>query len=335
MPEGLLLGRFLLPIVAAARRRRMDTVQLHRLGIEPDRLSGLDAMVPSGLVYRLLEELATLSDIQELAIEVATSTAASDMGLLGLAVRAAPTARLALSVVVRYQQVVNTVARFHLIEHDGETTLAEDRLGPAGLGRHIAAEVTTMTSIHWARKLLGAHLSPTRVELTRRGTFQRYRSWARCVVTGGAERATVSFASAQLDRLNATGDQEVWQFVSELLAELAGPTASDGPLVHQLKRQLASSLSEGEPTLREMARRLGLSARTLQRRLNSEGEPYSRVLDRLRHELAVAHLGRPTLALSEIAFALGFDEVASFHRAFRRWEHTTPAAFRAARQLKD
>jgi len=333
MREGLLLGRFLLPIIAAASRRGLDPLRWQRLGIEAHRLTALDTMVPSSRLYRFLEELAPHCDIEELAIEVATSTSASDMGLLGLVVRAAPTERQVLLGLVRYQHLVNTVAGFHLIEHNGEITLAEDRVGPPGLGCDIAAEITAMTSIHWARKLFGAEFSPTRVELTRRGNFPRYRSWASCVVRGGAVRASVSFSATQLERASASGDEELWQFVSELLEERAG-AASDGSLVNQLRRQLASALSEGEPTLQEMARRLGLSPRTLQRRLSAEGAGYSNVLDRLRHELAVAHLGRRALAISEIAFALGFDEVASFHRAFRRWEHTTPAAFRAL-LLKD
>ena len=56
------------------------------------------------------------------------------------------------------------------------------------------------------------------------------------------------------------------------------------------------------------------------------------MLDGLRHELALAHLAKGELAIAEIAFALGFDEVASFHRAFRRWEKTTPARYRLKAQ---
>jgi AraC-like DNA-binding protein len=99
--------------------------------------------------------------------------------------------------------------------------------------------------------------------------------------------------------------------------------------VHQLRRELAALLPEGAPSLSEIARRIGESPRTLQRRLAGEGHRYSSVIDGLRHELALSHLSRAELGIAEIAFALGFDEVASFHRAFRRWEKTTPAAFRA------
>src|SRR5215831_1013411 len=81
MREGLLLGRFLLPIIAAASRRGLDPLRWQRLGIEAHRLTALDTMVPSSRLYRFLEELAPRCDIEELAIEVATSTSASDMGL--------------------------------------------------------------------------------------------------------------------------------------------------------------------------------------------------------------------------------------------------------------
>src|SRR5215831_10913204 len=106
MREGLLLGRFLLPIIAAASRRGLDPLRWQWLGIEPHRLTALDTMLPSGCVYRFLEELAPHCDIEELAIEVATSTSVSDLGLLGLMLRAAPTERQALLGLVRYQHLV-------------------------------------------------------------------------------------------------------------------------------------------------------------------------------------------------------------------------------------
>src|SRR5262245_11953972 len=105
--EGLLLGRFLLPIVAVAR---LDDAWMRRRGLEPERLAAPETMVPSAAVYALLEELAPRVDVEAFAIAVATATTASDMGPIGLAVRAAPTGRDALALLVRYQHVVNTVA---------------------------------------------------------------------------------------------------------------------------------------------------------------------------------------------------------------------------------
>jgi AraC-like DNA-binding protein len=330
--EGLLLGRLLLPIAEVARRHGLDAL-LAASGIAAEQVTGLDAMVPSARIYQWLEAIATRVDVEHFAIAAATATNASDMGLLGLAMRAAPSARHALELMLRYQRLVNTMADFHVIDGEGELTLAEDRCGPDGPGRLFAAEITAMTNIHWSRLLLGPGSSPTRVALPRRATFARYAAWASCPVIGGAARASVSFRAAALDQPVATSDDELWRFLSDLLAANARP-ANRSPLVHQLRRELASVLAEGAPALSAVARRLGQAPRSLQRRLAQEGTTYLDVLDQLRRELAAAHLGKQKLSIPEIAFTLGFDEVASFHRAFRRWEGTTPAAFRASLSTK-
>jgi AraC-like DNA-binding protein len=328
MREGLLFGRTLLPVVAVARRHGLADTELQRLGIEPERLHALDTMISSRHIYGLLEAIAPRVELESFVIAVATATTPSDVGLLGMALRAAPTVRDALMLLIRYQQVVNTMAGFHLLEREDEVCLVEDRCGPIGLGRAIAAEITVMTTVHWSRLLMGDNVAPRSVAVLRPGRFPGYESWAACRVDSGAPRAAVTMTAALLDRPLSRADDELWRFCGELLAERAG--ASVAPVVHAIRRQLTSSLCEGTPSLAEVARRLGESPRTLQRRLAAEGQRYTTVLDELRHELALGHLKRGELAIAEIAFALGFDEVASLHRAFRRWEHTTPAAFRAA-----
>jgi len=330
MREGLLLGRTLLPVVAVARRHGLDDAQLHRLDIDPARLSALDAMLPSARIYALLEAIAARVELEPFVLAVATATTPADVGLLGLALRAAPTVGEALALLIRYQQVVNTVAGFHLLPGDDEVTLAEDRCGPDGLGRAIAAEITAMTNVHWSRFLCGHAVKPRRIALLRAGKFPRYQAWAGCPVDGGAPRGSVTFAATLLKEAVPRADDELWKFCCELLAERAGTLPSS--LVHQIRREITAVLCEGPPNLAEVARRLGEAPRTIQRRLAAEGQRYSTVLDELRHELALGHLTRGDLGIAEIAFALGFDETASFHRAFRRWEKTTPAAFRGGRQ---
>src|SRR5262249_14335210 len=240
----------------------------------------------------------------------------------------APTARAFFELFIRDQRAVNTVAGFHLLEQDGELTLAEQRCGPEGLGRLVAAEITVMTSIQLGRKLFGDGFAPLRIAMERAGSCARSAPFAGCPVRGGAARASLTFSAAFLDAPRTGGDAELFEFFSDLLAQRARD-ADDASSVASLRRELAAALADGEPTIGEMARRLGQSARSLQRRLAAEGKRFSGVVDELRHEMALAYLARPRFSIAEIAFALGFHEVASFHRAFRRWEGTTPAAFRA------
>jgi AraC-like DNA-binding protein len=95
-----------------------------------------------------------------------------------------------------------------------------------------------------------------------------------------------------------------------------------------VRRCLAGELCHGQPTLQQIARRLHMSPKTLHRRLDDEGTSFRRVLTEVRRELAARHLTEDQLAISEIAFLLGFSEPSAFHRAFRRWTGHAPLAFR-------
>ena len=75
---------------------------------------------------------------------------------------------------------------------------------------------------------------------------------------------------------------------------------------------------------------MGLSARTLSRRLGEEGTSFRNIQDEVRRELALALLGDPGKSIAEVAFFLGYAEPAPFHRSFKRWTGTTPQLHRRA-----
>jgi AraC-like DNA-binding protein len=93
-----------------------------------------------------------------------------------------------------------------------------------------------------------------------------------------------------------------------------------------LKRLLAGS----RPEIAAVARELGLSDRTLQRRIIDDGATFRQLLLEARQELAREYLNRPEMDVTEVAFLLGYEDSNSFYRAFRTWEGTTPSQLRAA-----
>jgi AraC-like DNA-binding protein len=94
---------------------------------------------------------------------------------------------------------------------------------------------------------------------------------------------------------------------------------------------VAEELSRGVPTVEDVARRMATSERTLRRRLEEGGSSFRELLDDTRERLARNYVRDRRMALSEVAFMLGFSEPSAFHRAFKRWTGTTPAAFRSRR----
>jgi AraC-like DNA-binding protein len=103
--------------------------------------------------------------------------------------------------------------------------------------------------------------------------------------------------------------------------------ATEGLAVN-LHRALSSRLARGQSEIDLVARDLGMSSRTLQRRLSQQGLSYQRVLDRVRRETAEKSIADSALSIGEIAYLVGYSEPAAFHRAFRRWTGTTPQTYR-------
>jgi len=112
-------------------------------------------------------------------------------------------------------------------------------------------------------------------------------------------------------------------------------TPSDGStLEHALRARLRDALAQGRADAARMAELLGVSERTLQRRLNQLGRRFSEIVEDFRREEAARLLATPGLPLTEVAGRLGYAEQTSFTRAFRRWTGTTPGAWRAGPQAR-
>jgi AraC-like DNA-binding protein len=144
-----------------------------------------------------------------------------------------------------------------------------------------------------------------------------------------ADVLTVSFLAADAARPFLTASQAMWDvFEPELrrrLADLEGAAT----FAQRARAVLLEALPSGSFAVDQVARRLGVSGRTLQRRLGDEGTSFQEVVRATREELALHYLQRTRLSSSEIAFLLGFEEPSSFFRAFHAWTGQTPEGARA------
>jgi len=112
--------------------------------------------------------------------------------------------------------------------------------------------------------------------------------------------------------------------------EIGARLPSGNGVVLAVRRVLASEVAGGDIRIEAVARRLGFSARTLQRRLTASGVSYQQLVDSARREAAARYLANSSLAIGEIAYLLGYSEPSAFHRAFKRWNGTTPHSLRRA-----
>ena len=128
-----------------------------------------------------------------------------------------------------------------------------------------------------------------------------------------------------------TADNSLWEMFEPELQRCLAQLEGSATMRERTKAALLEGLPSGVTAMDEIARKLAMSKRTLQRRLDQEGHTFRAVLDATRQELAHHYLRTTTLSYSEIAFLLGFEETTSFYRAFQRWTGKTPETVRQAR----
>ena len=137
------------------------------------------------------------------------------------------------------------------------------------------------------------------------------------------------FSARDLDRSLRGAAPAVSALLAEraraLLAAPARPSAAG-----EVERAMEQCLAAGDASASSVARRLGWSPRTLQRRLHAEGDTLSSVRDRVLARRARALLAHDTRTIEEIAQQLGFATRSSFERAYRRWTGSSPARDRRA-----
>ena len=98
---------------------------------------------------------------------------------------------------------------------------------------------------------------------------------------------------------------------------------------------ISSLLPHGRVVVNDVARSLGMSQRTLARKLAAEGLNFTEILQQLRRDLAVRYLDDNKLHVSKIAWLLGFNEVSAFTHTFKRWTGKTPSQTRTTAASSD
>ena len=181
-----------------------------------------------------------------------------------------------------------------------------------------------------AQRGTGTRVQPKRLELTRRRCHEgRLARHFACEVHFDAPTDRLVFDASVLTLPLLTHNPQLLAVIVPGLEEALRATDGSRTLADDVKTALRESICGERPAVGKVARTLGLSARTLQRRLGELGTTYQRLLDEVRRQSARRLLAATDLAAPEVAFLLGFEELNSFTRAFQAWEGTTPTKWRA------
>ncbi|MCH2186844.1 AraC family transcriptional regulator, partial [Myxococcota bacterium] len=291
---------------------------LDRVGIDRSVVSDPKAQVPLAKHAELMEVVARETGDDCLGLHIGMKVVPADLGVIGFAMNNSVTVRAALENFSRYLGAYTGGCFFELIEKRDETyydfgyTLPE--LGI--LDRRQEAECTLALVLNIVRIISGERVNPVRVSFEHPApkTVSEYNKVFDSPVEFGRPKNTIVFKTNFLDQPVKSADSRLFDVVEEHLQLVISEQVARDDSVAQVRKVIARQLSNGVPTIDWVASQMGLAKRTLQRRLNDEGMRFSQIVDEVRHSMAVRYVEKSDMALTEVAFLLGYSHLSAFSR---------------------
>ena len=327
------LARIVGLLVQAAQSKGIGAQQLlEGSGVDPSCLADPDARIALATETRLWERAAELSGDPCFGLHAAALIRPGAFDVMDYAVRTAPTLLDALQRLARYNRLAHDAASFRIVD-EGACIRVEHAFAGAGPqpGRQASEFTLASLPVVAAQMSGGAPVGVLGVAFTHAAPadLAPYRAVFGVRPEFGAPVASMRFDAAPLRRPLPQADPGLSRIVTAHAEQLLAALEPLVPgLAGAVRHLVAQALPEGPPPLRQVAQRLHLSERSLQRRLEAEGHRFADLVDEVRRELAQRYVADPRLALGEVAYLLGFAEPSPFHRAFKRWTGQTPAAVR-------
>jgi len=333
---GQITSLFAHKVIKAATAGHADPagyrrVLLARVGLDPDARLDPKQMVDDTAYYALVEQV-TRDDPNgaSMPVRVGSLMRCDDYGAFGLAWKSALSLRGSFERAQRYGRVLSSVAQYEVREEDGLIWDMLHRDGPRTLGLRLSNEQTIVAIAQISREVSagGQQIKAVHFKHDAPNDISAHEAFFGCSVIFGSDRDALAFTSEATELPNRLGDASISQFFDAHLEQELAALERDQGLAQRVRIQVSQALSEGVPPISEIAGRLGMSGRTLQRRLSELGETYHDLVDAARRELAEQLLSETEYALAEVAFLTGFSEQSAFTRAFKRWRGQTPRSYR-------
>jgi AraC-like DNA-binding protein len=282
-------------------------------------------------VLAFLERLSAELGDPVLGLAIARASPMGTFGFIDYCTMTSPTLEDAIARVARYVCMLTDRVQIALEVRGGEATIVRTLKADALHNRHLS-EFTMAIIAERCRDIVGAAMTFREVSFAHApaAEVERYEAFFGAPVRFGAAKDALTFDAALLGHTLKTADPYVGDMLDAHARRLTVDANGRDAGLDDLRRKISARLSDGTPTLTELAKATGTSTRTLQRRLLERGTSLRKLVDDVRRETALELLLRPDTEISEVCFVLGFADPAPFYRAFRRWTGTTPQKYRVS-----
>ena len=309
------------------------TVLLRKSGLPLTLWSSGKGMVTTEQFFALWRTMGELNDDPAIGLKLARLIPVGQHHPVSMAALHAQTFRDALRSIARYKILWCAATEMHLSEGREECIVQFTPLLNREFVPPLMLDGIFAVTLELGRHGTGQPLYPLRVELKRNSAHRDIlEAYYGCRVKFNTSRNVIFFRTADLDRLFITYDAELLATLGPQLEHKLAERKAGLTVAARVNWILLRLLGGHRPELGEVAKELGVSTRTLQRRIAEEGTSFRQLVSDARRELAKQYLLDRSLELAEAACLLGYEDPNSFYRAFREWEGTTPSEWRDAQR---
>lgn len=329
MGKATLLRSQLAPLFVARAKARGVVVDdiLRRHGLRADVAEQPTIPIALETFRELAAELAERAGDPHFGFHTALEMPKGSFGIIEYVVRSSPTVSAIIEQLVRYGRMINGQVT---VTFDAASGRVQELIPgePGCLGPH-GNEFSMGHQIKIARELTGEAFVPLRVYLAhpRAADDAELVRYFGCGIDYVAGFNGLDLPQDFLETRVKTADPALLALL-ESRARAVVEELSQGDDLAPLREALVEYIAKGEPSAPHLAKAIGVSERTLHRRLREANTSLREMIDEVRKKMALAHLEDPRRSIVEVAIMVGYSDQRAFARAFQRWTGQTPTEYR-------
>ncbi len=287
--------------------------------------------IPIDLLYDVYEA-ATENLRPGFSVRQGIQLNSGDYGTLGLSWRTCWKAIEILERIERFILLITDQGSVKIEESGGITNLMIVR-DPHRVGLEIANEVSFVMITQVLNEVTGKKILPVLVTHKHgERSAREFQAYYQCEVEFNAPHYSIQFRTQDIDVHTIKADKSINRFLVERMQEeMQGIHANADKLLREVHQRIEEALPGGIPSLIQVSEYLGMSARTLKRRLADKGLTFREYVQKIQRDVSIDLIRNTSQSMAEIAFQTGFSEQSAFNRAFKRWTNQSPIEFRKSR----
>jgi len=290
---------------------------LAQVGLDRAMLTDPDNRIPASAVVKLLEESARASQCLAFGLRMAETRQLTDLGAISLLLTHKRTLREVLLAMINYRHLMNEALALQMEDAGTDVIIREEVVTDMTTHSRQATELALGVLARAAGALLGNRWKPHRVMFSHEAPpdLQLHRRIFKCKLAFGSEYNAFVCAAKDLDSPSSAANPALERYAEQLLQSL--PKAQDRSTSMEVREAIYVLLPMGRATVEQVAQKLGLNVRTLQRQLEDDSATFSGLINSVRRELAVRYVRSGQHSLGQVAELLGYSTQTSFTRWFK------------------